>query len=92
MIFGLCKNIISLLTGITLIKFIIKTAWIMLLAAISCFLMMKYFLPSVITDFSKKTATQIEKRFNNQIDSIKDKSSSKKIIKKFKDLKDKVSG
>jgi len=90
MILGLLKNIFSLLAGISLIKFIIKTIWILLLTTISCFLIMKYFSPNMITDFSKNATVQIEKKVKKEIYHIKNKPSSKKVIKKFKNWKKKL--
>jgi len=74
-----------------LIKFIIKTAWIVLIAATTCFFMMQYFLPNIMNDFGQKAAINLEKKFNSKIDSIKDKSNSKKIAEEFKKFIDKVS-
>ena len=72
-------------------KFICRTVWIIFLATIVCLLMLKYFLPTIITDYSNKTATNIEKKINSKINTIKEKPSSKKIIKELKRLKDKMS-
>ncbi len=85
------QPILSFLTGVTLVKFIIKTAWTMLLAAITCFIMMQYFLPAIVSDFSTQTTSHIEKKFHNKVNDIKEKPSAKKIMKKWKNLKDRMS-
>ena len=84
-------HILSFLTGVTLVKFIIKTAWNILLAAITCFMMMQYFIPAIVSDFSAQTANHIEKKFHNKVNDIKEKPSAKKIMKKWKNLKDRMS-
>lgn len=90
MIFSLCKNIISFITGLIFLKFIFRTVWIMFISAITCFLMIKYFLPTIVVDFSQKTAVSIERKINDKVDHIKQKPSTKRIIKKFNKIKDRV--
>jgi len=91
MIFSLCKNIISFITGLIFLKFIFRTVWIMCVSAMTCFFIMRYFLPTIIADFSQKTAVTIEKKINDKVDHIKQKQSTKRIIKEFNKLKDRVS-
>ena len=90
MIFILCKNIISFITGLIFLKFVFKTIWIMFISAITFFLMLQYFLPYMITGFSQKDVVSIERKINDKVDHIKQKPSTKRIIKKFNKLKDRL--
>ena len=49
------------------------------------------FLTKYYERFWSKAAINLEKKFNSKIDSIKDKSNSKKIAEEFKKFIDKVS-
>jgi len=55
------------------------------------FMMMQYFIPAIVSDFSAQTANHIEKKFHNKVNDIKEKPSAKKIMKKWKNLKDRMS-
>ena len=86
----LCKNIIAFITGFVFLKFIFKTIWIMFISAITFFLMIQYFLPYMIPDFSQKDVVSVERKINDKFDHMKQKPGTKRIIKKFNKLKDRL--
>ena len=90
MIFILCKKIISFVTGLIFLKFLFRTIWIMLISAITCSFIIRYFLPTIVVDFGQKTVLSIEKKMHNKVNHIKKKLRSKKVIKKINKLKDRV--
>ena len=91
MIFSLLKSIFSFLTGYTFVKFISKAVWIVFLAAITYFFMTKYFLFYITSNYSQKTISSIERKFSNKMNQVQKSISTKKIIKKLNNMKDKLS-
>ena len=63
----------------------------MLISVITCFLMTQYFLDYIFANFYQKAIVFIERKIDNKIDYIKQKPNTKRIIKEFNKLKDRVS-